>query len=125
MARGDESLFTDPLIKYLIVQAGGHPLLAQALAESSFKLLKSGDIKPEKIADKLKSSAKKGVLENFGAVVDTVIDAGFNPLTWEWNGQGKKPNVEVYVNMLPRFTSTIFREWLTDYVLAQNRNTHL
>jgi hypothetical protein len=49
------------------------------------------------------------------------MDAGFDPLTWEWKGTGNMPDVNVYRNMIPKGSSSVFRDWLVTY-LQKKRN---
>ena len=89
------------------------------LGSECFHLLKNRDAEPGKIVEKVKSNVGD-MLEGFSSAVDTIMAAGFDPLTWEWKGEGVKPDSKVYVNMLPGYTSTLFRDWLTEYVKDKN-----
>lgn len=116
LAYGGKPVFTEVMTRYLIAEAGGHPYLANELARTIFRVLKSSEFSQGKLTPRLKVWITFSSLDNvFSSVVETIVAAGFNPLTWEWHGSGNKPNVEVYQNMIPRPTSTIFRDWLTAY----------
>lgn len=56
------------------------------------------------------------------APVEMVMGAGFDPLTWEWKGEGEAPDPTVYKNMLPRSDSDIFKSWLTQYLGVKSRD---
>lgn len=122
LSHGNKPIFTEILTRYLITEAGGHPYLGNALADRVFALLKFNEIEPGKLTEELRTEIRNmRVLDNFGVVVDKIAAAGFDPLTWEWRGEGQQPNVEVYRNMLPRFTSNIFRNWLSDYLSKHSK----
>lgn len=115
-----ENLFTEPMLGYLIREAGGSPFLGNALALASGELLTIGGVEPSSLKEELRrSDTVSGSLSNFAKAVDTVVAVGFDPLTWEWHGEGEPPDVEVYRNMLPRGTSTIFRNWLGGYLKSR------
>jgi len=116
LAQGGEPFFTEPLIRYIMTQSGGHPYLLSALADRSWILLQEKNTLSPNFSKEIASEVTERVLFQFGSVVETILAAGFDPLTWQWNGEGKKPNVEIYQNMLPRYTSTIFKEWLTEHI---------
>lgn len=124
LSRGDQPLFTDSTVQYLIREAGGHPMLANYLAEVLWDLLHSvmrGDREIGQIFNDVKKESRSGFSVYFPQTVECVIGAGFNPLTWEYVGGGVQPDNEVYVNMLPRYTSTIFRDWLEGYMRRRGR----
>jgi hypothetical protein len=94
----------------------------RALAQHSFDLLNIDETQPRELPSALRRElAQSAVIENFGPVVDTIMDAGFDPLTWEWKGTGNMPDVNVYRNMIPKGSSSVFRDWLVTY-LQKKRN---
>jgi len=113
-------LFTEVMTEYLVAEAGGNPFLASLLASNAFDLLRFRGVEPNGLVQKLEEAVETE-LWRFGQVVDVIVSAGFNPLTWEWRGEGTPPDVGVYQNMIPRPTSTIFLRWLTGYLDEKNK----
>lgn len=112
-----EPLFTEPMIRFLIREAGGNPYLANALAQDSLDLLTIDKVEPIGFIDELRDTVRDhGVLDHFAPTVDIVLSAGFDPVTWQWHGEGKIPDVEVYRNMLPAKTSVVFQDWLKEHL---------
>jgi|GEM_PF-4144014 len=114
LCQGGESFFTEQLLKYLVAEAGGHPLLASQLGTQAF--LEINSITRVAQMKRVLKEKISGELNYFLPNVKVAKAAGFNPLTWEWTGTGKKPNVEVYRNMLPRQSSVLFKNWLMENV---------
>lgn len=114
---GSPPLFTQETIDYLVAQAGGHPMFANILAQGMFDLLKRQqqetptDTSDAEFMDRFREAIKQNMAILIVGVFD-VIRGGFDPLTWQYTGPEPKPDEQVYRNMLPRESSTIFREWL-------------
>jgi hypothetical protein len=120
MRRGGRPIFTKTVEDYLISEAGGHPLLASILAETTFDTTRSIKLGWRRIEWlDFWNEVKNGVISkmgdatgDFGRSMRYVREAGFDPHSWVFNGD-PRINQEVYRNMLPRSSSAIFRKWLT------------
>ncbi|MEK7166539.1 MAG: hypothetical protein AAB874_07060 [Patescibacteria group bacterium] len=127
---GNPQMFTDKIINYLVKEAGGHPRLAKVLAAQLFQILegiRKGFIQIpfHYVIDRLKDDmAEKHLSAFFPIVVDNVIAAGYNPLTWQYTGKPEnRPDERVYRNMLPGESSTIFKEWLMAYLEKRSQSS--
>lgn len=121
---GNESLFTNLLVEYLVKQAGGHPIIAQEAGFIMFELLKdllnSGKFLYG-LLEKFNEELERKLPSYFNFVVENIIDVGYDPTDWTWNGQdGKEPSLEIYQNMIPRASSTIFQKYLKEYLINKN-----
>lgn len=119
---GKSPLFSPALIDYLANEAGGHPLLGALLAGTMFSVLrklKTGELQLNQImpefAEEIHGYLKRG--GQFSEPTDCVMERGFNPLTWEYSEKFKRqPDEKIYRNMLPRVSSTFFKNWLIEYL---------
>ena len=116
---GGKPIFSLAVEEYLINESGGHPYLAALLAGNTFHTalsIKLGWSRPrwEVFWEEVGANVIGNLGDREGRVarsVRCVCAAGFNPLTWEFNGDARL-NQETYKNMLPRASSSIFKRWL-------------
>lgn len=118
--QGDRPLFPKNLQNFLVAEAGGHSYFGNILAAETWSVLGNKKLQKEEFLGLLlREESVKTALIFFKHIVEHILSAGFDPLTWEWQGTKSQPDIEVYRNMIPRTSSTIFTKWLTQYMLER------
>lgn len=128
---GEKPLFTPEILEYLVKEAGGHPFLANLLAQQLFSILSVVKMRALDVSKALPDFQENvgGTLRNsdiFNTPTECVLASGFDPQTWDYAGVTEdRPNETVYKNMLPRESSTFFQNWLEEFMRKKMINlTH-
>lgn len=117
--RNRKPYFTKVMLDFLIRESGGNPYLANSIALRSLQLLKKNNYDASDFKDDVYSILKSDHFLRFKPNLELIKRAGFDPITWDWHGSGEKPDVDVYRNMIPDQSATLFRRWLSEYLNTQ------
>lgn len=118
--RYPDTYFSKEVEDFLVKESGGHPLMAQFVSDFLFDQAKeaiTNRIPPDDFFKQFITSAVNfdHYMSMFEETVNLVIEAGLDPLTFQ-TVKETGVNREVYENMLPKTSSTIYETWVRNYL---------
>lgn len=112
----EDPIFSEVATKYLVREAGGNPFLAALLASTFFDKIRDiqdGFSTFYNWQQELEDETSQKLSSYFEQNVRYIKEAGYDPQTWEYKGEGEPPDRKLFTSMIPRPTSTIFQNWLS------------